>query len=160
MSKDHEKDAHAVISDLTKILKEKDEIIKSLQDTILEMPSIEYLNEAQEKIEDLSDKMLFTLVSRKSEIEKYLKLVVSFATSEMLGGRDIKNLKLTKKSKNRAYIDLDKAIEFLRGEGYTDEQILKTTLKTPAQLEDVVPSHKIAKIVHLPIGDDTVKSIY
>lgn len=160
MSNDNEKDLHSMIDDLHLIIKEKDETIKTLEKKIEDNPTLLDLATGVEGIEALPDSTLVAIIAKRTKIEKYIKAVTQYLVHEMLNkDRVIDGLKLIKKTKNRAYKDEAKAIEFFKKEGFTDDDIFTKKIKSPTQMEKNIPITTVAKQTFVPEGEDTVAPV-
>ena len=90
------------------------------------------------KPELLTDEQVATVLNHKPMIQSWMDAVEAYALAKLEKGETMPGYKLTPKQARRKWVEPDKATATLRGLGFTDSDIYKVELRSPAQIEKVV----------------------
>ena len=108
----------------------------------------------------LSDEQISVLLELGADLVAWYNGLCEYAQSKLLEGGTIKGYKLVAGKSLRAFRDTDKALDILREQGYSDDDLLDTKAKSLSTLEKLVGKKRfnelLAEEITQPPGKPTL----
>ena len=100
----------------------------------------------------LSDEELVNILLASKNVSKWLDEVKDYMITEAEAGREWQGLKLTDGKSVRYWLSEQDAETLLRGQGLTDDQIIKKTLQGITTVEKLLGKSRFAEVEKLVVG--------
>jgi hypothetical protein len=114
-------------------------------------PLIPAMEKVMPKITELTPEQIGQVLPALETVKEVIKQLYGYAFSLASKGTDIPNYSLTKSKKQRRWRDENAVVQELEDE-FGDE-IYKTELRSPAQLEKIAGKERVQDFIYVPEGD-------